>query len=304
MKELGVCLRVRQSKMKKIKISVCMITYNHEYYVVDAIKSILSQKGDFDLEIVIGDDCSTDNTPDILLEFQKQYPAIIKLNLRTKNVGVNKNFAETLFSCTGKYIAILEGDDYWIDECKLQKQLNFLETNSNYVLVYSGAIAFNENGIIGKAMGIEYDVESIELMKSPPINTLTTFFRNVLKEFPQEFYSVKFCDLFLWSLLGHYGCGKYLESVEDSMYRVHNDGIFSKKLKSEKYEMALLSDVLMFGYYDKTNQKDIKTYYKNKILEDWINSESTGRVLLFLLKKRFDKIKNSIKKRIKLYSSI
>jgi len=114
-----------------------MITYNHETYISDAIEGVLMQKTTFPFELIIGEDCSTDNTRDICIEYQNKYPNIIKLNFPEKNMGVLHNFTNTLKSGNGKYIAFCEGDDYWIDSSKLQEQVNFLESHSDYGLVFT-----------------------------------------------------------------------------------------------------------------------------------------------------------------------
>ena len=118
-------------------VSVHMITYNHEKYIAQAIESALMQKTNFDYEIVIGEDCSTDKTRKIVDTYAKKYPDKIKLILNEKNIGMIPNFIKTLNMCRGKYIAMLEGDDYWTDPYKLQKQVDFLETNPDYGLVHS-----------------------------------------------------------------------------------------------------------------------------------------------------------------------
>lgn len=110
-------------------VSVAMITYNHEKYISEALDSVLMQKVDFEYEIVIGDDCSLDNTKAIILEYQKKYPNIIRVLQREKNMGVTNNFYDVLKSCKGQYIATLEGDDYWTDKNKLQRQINYMEAN-------------------------------------------------------------------------------------------------------------------------------------------------------------------------------
>ncbi len=90
------------------------------------------QKCDFDFDIVVGEDCSTDNTRTILLEYQKKYPSKFRLLLHEKNIGAMNNQMETLSACKGKYIALCEGDDYWTDPLKLQKQVDFLESHEDY----------------------------------------------------------------------------------------------------------------------------------------------------------------------------
>ena len=123
--------------MKKTLLSVCMITYNHENYVAQAIEGALMQKTSFDVELVIGEDCSTDGTRGIVFDYAKKYPEIVRIITSEKNVGAMQNFIRTLNACQGKYIALCEGDDYWTDPLKLQKQVDFLEANSEYGMVYS-----------------------------------------------------------------------------------------------------------------------------------------------------------------------
>lgn len=114
------------------KLSVCMITYNHAGYIAQAIESVINQKVNFSFDIIIGEDFSTDETREICIDYQKKFPDIIKLQLNDNNLGIIRNFVQTLNSCTGKYIAICEGDDYWTDQYKLQKQIDFLESHSSY----------------------------------------------------------------------------------------------------------------------------------------------------------------------------
>ncbi|MEI7525469.1 MAG: glycosyltransferase [Mariniphaga sp.] len=115
------------------KVSVAMITFNHEHFIAQAIESVLMQQTDFDYELVIAEDCSTDGTRAIVQAYKDRYPSRIRLLLPEQNQGMNANFVATLNACRGKYIAILEGDDYWIDPLKLQKQVIFLERNPEFV---------------------------------------------------------------------------------------------------------------------------------------------------------------------------
>lgn len=114
-------------------VSVIMLTYNHRPYIMEAIESILMQKVSFKYEILIGDDCSTDGTQDILRIYEKQYPGIIKLFLRQENIGATRNLFELYTKTSGKYLATLEGDDYWTDDRKLQVQVEFLENYNEYI---------------------------------------------------------------------------------------------------------------------------------------------------------------------------
>jgi glucosyltransferase len=110
-----------------------MITYNHEPYIKQAIESVLMQRCNFPIELVIGEDCSKDETNRICEEYAKDNP-IINLLTSLSNLGMMPNLIRTLDACNGKYIAMLEGDDYWIDPLKLQKQVDFLEANEEYGL--------------------------------------------------------------------------------------------------------------------------------------------------------------------------
>lgn len=115
------------------KLSVIFITYNHAKYVEKALMSVINQKTDFPFEVVVGDDCSTDGTQDILKRIASGHPEV-KLNLRSENTGGRPtlNVYETTKKCTGQYLAYLEGDDFWTDDHKLQKQVDFLEDHPEY----------------------------------------------------------------------------------------------------------------------------------------------------------------------------
>ena len=116
------------------KLSVIFITYNHRDYVERALRSVLAQETDFPFEVVVGDDCSTDGTQDILKDIAKDHPNV-RLFLRSENTGARPtlNVYETTERCTGEYLAYLEGDDYWTDTHKLQKQVDLLEEHREYI---------------------------------------------------------------------------------------------------------------------------------------------------------------------------
>src|SRR6187402_2860382 len=120
-------------------VSVCLITYNHKEYIVQAIESVLMQKTSFGWELIVADDYSTDGTRDILLEYQKQYPELITLILQEHNVGPAKNWMTLMEKPRTKYIAYFEGDDYWTDPLKLQKQVNVLEKNDELAIAAHGS---------------------------------------------------------------------------------------------------------------------------------------------------------------------
>ncbi|HTW93005.1 MAG TPA: glycosyltransferase [bacterium] len=116
------------------RVSVSMITYNHERYIAQAIDSVLAQKVDFDYEVVIGEDCSTDRTRSIVESYARQHPDKIRLVLSETNIGGNRNGLRTYSACRGEYTAFLEGDDYWTSPHKLQRQVDFLEQNPKFAI--------------------------------------------------------------------------------------------------------------------------------------------------------------------------
>ncbi|MFT3754063.1 MAG: glycosyltransferase [Paludibacter sp.] len=119
-------------------VSILIITYNQEKTIAQTIESILMQKGDFSLELVIGEDGGTDSTREICKSYQKKYPEKIKLLLQDTNQGLVKNYIDTLRLCRGRYIGVCAGDDYWIDKQKIAKQLQFFKENPEYGVVSTG----------------------------------------------------------------------------------------------------------------------------------------------------------------------
>ena len=134
-----------------MKVSVIVLTYNQERYIEATIQSIINQKRDFGLEIIIGDDCSTDKTIDIINSFEKLYPSIIRVNRQEENRGVVNNYISSALLCTGEYICGCGGDDTW-DEEKLKKQVDYLESHPDTILNHTAANIIDENGkIVGQS---------------------------------------------------------------------------------------------------------------------------------------------------------
>lgn len=118
-------------------VSICCITYNHEKYIRDTLEGFVTQKTNFPFEIVISDDCSKDNTKSIIAEYKDKYPNLLRDVCPEHNIGVIANFQHVLERAEGKYIAFCEGDDYWVDALKLQKQVDFMESHHDVGLCYT-----------------------------------------------------------------------------------------------------------------------------------------------------------------------
>ncbi|NBK79425.1 glycosyltransferase family 2 protein [bacterium D16-76] len=132
---------------KNIDVSVVVPTYCQERFVAQALDSILEQQTDLQYEVLIGDDASTDKTPEILVQYAQEHPSRITLILREKNVGITKNVWDLYRKAKGKYISILQGDDYWIDANKLQKQWELLEAHPEYIGCGGKSLVVNEDNV-------------------------------------------------------------------------------------------------------------------------------------------------------------
>lgn len=123
--------------MKSPLVSVCVLVYNFEQYISECLDSILKQETNFDFEVVIGEDCSPDNSREICKQYQQRYPKKVRLIQNEHNMGLMRNYENVLNAANGKYIAFCAGDDYWCESKKLQKQVDFLETNDDYGVVFT-----------------------------------------------------------------------------------------------------------------------------------------------------------------------
>lgn len=129
-----------------IDISIIVLSYYHERYIAQALESILSQETGLSYEVLVGDDASGDRTPEILRGYAARYPDIIKPVFREKNTGANYNSVDMGRRAVGKYIANLEGDDFWLDKHKLQKQYDFMESHPEYSACFGKCMVVDENG--------------------------------------------------------------------------------------------------------------------------------------------------------------
>lgn len=188
-----------------IMVSVIMLTYNHEKYIRRALNSVLKQKTNFRYEIVIGDDASPDNTASIIHEYVKKYPSVFNATLRRENVGGCENAYDLFRKAKGKYIANLEGDDYWTDEYKLQKQIDFLESEDNrhYIGCVHTCYWVDENGIRHPSIKLnnnlpcegDYTIEYLrDGMWSLPGQTGTLTYRNIYRGSDDCYYDIIHLD--------------------------------------------------------------------------------------------------------------
>lgn len=174
--------------MEQPVVSVAVITYKQEQYIAKAMESVLMQRLSYLWEVVVGEDASPDSTRDILLGFKKRDPDRIRLFSRDKNIGATRNLYEVLLACRGRYIALLEGDDYWIDPYKLQKQVDFLESHPEYIACAHRCLFVDQQGnpVPGKRVnewffdGERYTFEQFQNWEMPG-QTGTLVMRNLFE---------------------------------------------------------------------------------------------------------------------------
>lgn len=221
---------------EKILISVCVITFNHSRYISQALKGIISQKGDFTIEIIVGDDCSTDNTEELVKSFQVGIPEnfVLRYNRRSENLGMRENFITTLKECSGKYIALCEGDDFWIDSMKLIKQVSFLENNKDFSACFHNAVVVNQDSVeIKKSFSSDLGNRIFtfdDVIDKWVIPTCSLIFRNFIfnnSKHPfllsKYFYSDRPLEAFLAKMGKIYCIDEHL-----ACYRIHENGITNK----------------------------------------------------------------------------
>ncbi len=241
-----------------MKVSILMIAYNHEEYIVQAIESILAQKVDFEYEIVIGEDCSTDQTRQIVIDYKKQYPDKINLLLPELNLGMLPNFISTYKACQGEYIAILEGDDYWISPDKLQKQVNFLDKNIDFTICFTNTLHVwgnitREPEVFLNNQAAVSTIENLLLLNFIP--TPSVMYRNkVVNEFPEWYFMQGMGDWTLSILLAEHGKIGYIDEVM-SVYRIHDKGVWSSKNKDYQLTETIRMLNSIKEYFSHKNNK-------------------------------------------------
>ena len=224
-------------------VSVAMIAFNHERFIAQAIQGVLNQKTNFAVELVIGDDCSTDSTRQICEEYQQKHPAIVRLLHREHNLGMQRNFMETVKACRGKYVALCEGDDYWTDPNKLQEQVDFLDAHEDFAICHHKLEIVDESQPGKRTVEPSGSVESIttfeNLARKQHILTASCVFRNNLFEFPEEFFlSVFGTDYALNLLNSFHGKIKFIDKAM-GVYRVHGGGEWSGRPKIDRSTRAV-----------------------------------------------------------------
>lgn len=228
------------------KVTVVMLTYNQTKYIDEAIKSVMHQKADFDFELLISDDCSTDDTLAHCRHWQQQYgdDRIVILSAE-HNSGIQANYLRAFDACRGEYIAICEGDDYWIDRSKLQRQVDFLDSHPDYAICVHRVVNYYENdgskSLSNGGQKAENDI--LDLARSNFISNVSAMWRrglfgDSLRQILDPKKDSVTVDYAIHMLNAQYGKIHYINRAM-AVYRKHNSAVWSQVGADKQYLMAM-----------------------------------------------------------------
>lgn len=292
-------------------LSVCMVSYNQEQYIKEALDSVLMQKTNFKYEVIISDDCSKDNTLAILTEYKNKYPNIVKVVTGEKNLGYPNNQRRSLENAKGKYIALCDGDDFWTDTYKLQKQVDYLESHPECAICFHNVMHIYEGTTEGRALLNPLDFPS-NLSAEDVITrkwflpTNSEVFRREYLFFPEWYDSVLHIDYVLNLLISFKGVLYYMPDVM-AVYRhtnisvnaQHSDGEWGYMLFHSKTMKTILEKTLDISedkYHDLIKQKitfyeteirryEREQYFEKNIIAKYLRLKTYKRIIKKFLKK-------------------
>jgi glycosyltransferase involved in cell wall biosynthesis len=225
------------------KVSILLTTYNHEKWIAEAIESVVMQQTTFDYEVVIIEDCSTDNTRNIVIDYQQRNPEKIRLLLSEENKNDNTNFVTAWQTSPSQYVATLDGDDYWTSAHKLQKQVDYLDARPELAICFHNVTAFREEG--KKVLWNYNPPEQKDLLSLEDLWTYNFIAgcspmlrRGLIKEFPEWYATALWGDWPLYILAAQHGKIGYIDEVM-GVYRLHEGGYWSKLSKTQQLEALL-----------------------------------------------------------------
>ncbi len=249
----------------QLMASISIVTYNQEHYIGETLDSMLAQDCNFAYEIVVGEDGSTDNTRQVIEDYQQRHPGRIRLMPLAPNKGLLRNFRDTLTSCTGKYLTICAGDDYWHDPKKLQKQVDFLESNPEYGIVHTDLdfyLAKQDRYIRNFNRKNQQDIVDGEVFEALLtsrffINALTVCFRKELLDKHVDFAQFEaagfnYEDLPTWLELSRHTLVKYMDE-STATYRVLEDSVSRPTEVKKKFKFLQSHFVIKKYYIDRYN---------------------------------------------------
>lgn len=251
-------------------VSIAMLAYKHSMFIEEAIESVLKQKVNFPIQLVIAEDYSPDNTRDIVLAYQKKYPGSIKLLLQDKNVGAKQNNADLLVNLDGKYVAALEGDDFWIDENKLQKQVDFLDQNADCSMVFHNAVIRDEHSKqerLFNTIPTGY-YNGNDFLKNWIVPTASVIVRKEVIDYLAQLDRSKMMyeDILFFLTTTKFGKAYYISESPWSFYRRHEGGMSYSSKRSYEFLQGYLEQYkcinklfdYKYNYQIRVHQYDIR----------------------------------------------
>lgn len=258
-----------KSKDSQPLVSILCHCFNHEEYLEDALNGFLMQKTDFPWEVLLHDDASTDKSIEIIQRYVSLYPRIIKPIFQKENQyskGLKPSFFTTKVA-QGKFFAFCEGDDYWLDENKLQIQADFLNENPSYSVCGHDAFTVENEQVVKLSKlpeRLKKDVNGELLAKGWFVLTLTAMFRRDYDIFPEEQRKTLNGDTFMFSRLGKVGKYKFMKELLPGAYRVHSGGIWSLVDRRQKTAHSLNSMYWISQYYKRIGDDKLSVYYAQR----------------------------------------
>lgn len=246
-------------------VSVLCDTYQHVNFIRDALNGFLMQRTTFPFEVIVHDDASTDGTRQIVQEYAERYPRIVRTILQSENQfrRGNRPWRLTFPAARGRYIALCEGDDYWLDPLKLSAQVLFLQRSPWAVLCGHRTVVV-EDGVImsppAPVGGMKYTRDQLKKAQGP--RTMTLCFRNRVSEYVDEQSEVLNGDLFLRSRLGVFGGGATLSDVLPSVYRHHEGGVWSKQARVKQEANFALTFFWLSQYHARVGDFRLARYFQ------------------------------------------
>ena len=258
-----------------ILVDVLIITYNQENYIEKCVMSAINQKTNFKYRILVGEDCSTDKTKDILKIIENKYPNRLKIIYNKKNIGANDNFNHLLKLSNSKYIAVLDGDDYWIDQNKLQMQYEYMEKNPNCIICHTRTKVVDFQG---NDLGYSYPIKRTksksdikDQLKRNLISNLTAFYRNnyvnKIPNYAKKHYAT---DWIIYILLAQYGTIDFIDYIT-AAYRINEKGAMKSTNDIDKIKTKIKMYILL-------KNKLSKKYVK--LIDKLINREKSKKYAL------------------------
>lgn len=250
-----------------MKINIILITYNHSNYIRPALESILMQETSHNVEIIVADDCSTDNTVEIIKEYESKTKFVFHYLHKEQNVGYIRNYQQAFATCTGDYVAIMEGDDYWVKASHLENHINHLEKIPNSSMSYNRHIRLFEDQhreeIFDWNLDTDYElITTDQLALGNRIGNLSccVFRGKHIQQLDPKLFDMEIADWMLGMYMGQFAPLLYLKDVT-SAYRIHDNGQWSQM--DEKDQCAKVIELI--NEYDKyLNYNYTETFTKHK----------------------------------------